>query len=136
MFLKRFQIIINIFCADSKTLYSYVLQVLRPCYTVSNDDLRRQLIFMIVILFNEHLKKTNNENFNTPYQLYSNASLMAGFALRWKYNFEMKWWRKIFCTLLRTRGAMDYKFAKIKFTIYGYFKLMEQQWGILQLRHY
>ena len=59
---------INIFCADSKTLYSYVLQVLRPCYTVSNDDLRRQLIFMIVILSNEHFKKTNNEKFIMPFQ--------------------------------------------------------------------
>ena len=45
---------------------------------------------MIVILFNEHLKKTNNENYNTPYQLFSNASLMAGLTLRRNYNFEMK----------------------------------------------
>ena len=45
---------------------------------------------MIVILFNEHLKKTNNENFNTPYQLHPNASLMAGLTLRRNYNFEMK----------------------------------------------
>jgi len=67
---------------------------------------------MIVILFNEHLKKTNNENFNTPYQLHPNASLMAGLTLRRNYNFEIKMVVKDILWFAFITGLRDKNFLK------------------------
>ena len=54
-----------------------------------------------------------------PFQCHSNTSLMTGLTLRRNYNFEMKMAAKDILYSATCTGITGYKFAKIKFTIYG-----------------